>query len=97
MVSERPHKSKMFHMRFIEKEARWQWKDRQKERERTGGSCFLHIWMMMYSQVKVGGEPSGFWKYGGCCFGNISAGLPYVMSWVSHVVIPTHMVADNHL
>jgi hypothetical protein len=22
--------------------------------------------------VKVGGEPSGFWEYGGCCLGNRS-------------------------
>ena len=22
------------------------------------------------TQVKVGGEPSGFWEYGGCCLGN---------------------------
>jgi hypothetical protein len=25
-------------------------------------------------RVKVEGEPSGFWEYGGCCLGNRSAG-----------------------
>ena len=25
-------------------------------------------------QLKVGGEPSGFWEYGDCCLGNQSAG-----------------------
>ena len=34
------------------------------------------------TQVKVGGEPSGFWEYGACCLGNRSAGrsVAYVMS-----------------
>jgi hypothetical protein len=40
------------------------------------------------TQVKVGGEPSGFWEYGGCCLGNRSAGPAYVMSQVSEVLIP---------
>jgi hypothetical protein len=33
-------------------------------------------------QVKVGGEPSGIWEYGGRCLGNRSAcrTIPYVMS-----------------
>ena len=33
-------------------------------------------------QVKVRGEPSGFWKYGSCCLGNRSVGcaVTYVMS-----------------
>ena len=35
------------------------------------------------TQVKVGGEPSGFWEYGGCCLGNRSVGPTYVMSRVS--------------
>ena len=29
------------------------------------------------TQVKVGGEPSGFWEYGGCCLGNRHLGLTY--------------------
>ena len=41
------------------------------------------------TQVKVGGEPSGFWEYGGCCLGNRSAGLAYMMSQVSEVLMPT--------
>jgi hypothetical protein len=34
------------------------------------------------TQVKVGGEPSGFLEYGSCCLGNRSVGLDvtYVMS-----------------
>ena len=36
-------------------------------------------------QVKVGGEPSGFWEYGGCCLGNRSVGPAYVMSQISEV------------
>ena len=34
------------------------------------------------TQVKVGGEPSGFWEYGSCCLGNKSVGhtVTYVMS-----------------
>lgn len=41
------------------------------------------------TQVKVGGELSGFWGYGGCCLGNGSAGPTYVMSQVSEVLMPT--------
>ena len=41
------------------------------------------------TQVKVRGEPSGFWEYGDYCLGNRSAGLAYVMSQVSEVLIPT--------
>jgi hypothetical protein len=37
------------------------------------------------TQVKVGGEPSGFWEYGGCCLGNGSVGPTYVMSQVLEV------------
>jgi hypothetical protein len=42
------------------------------------------------TQIKVGGELSEFWEYGGCCLGNRSAGPTYVMSQVSEVLIPTH-------
>ena len=28
----------------------------------------------MWVQVKVGGEPNGFWEYGGRCLGNRSVG-----------------------
>ena len=35
------------------------------------------------TQVKVGGELSGFWEYGGCCLGNRSSGSTYVNSQVS--------------
>jgi hypothetical protein len=41
------------------------------------------------TQVKLGGEPSGFWENGGCCLGNRSVGPTYVMSWVLEVLIPT--------
>jgi hypothetical protein len=39
--------------------------------------------------VKVGGEPSGFWKYGSCCLGNRSVGPAYVLSQVLEVLMPT--------
>ena len=39
--------------------------------------------------VKVGGEPNGFWEYGGCYLGNKSAGPTYVISWVLEVLITT--------
>jgi hypothetical protein len=41
----------------------------------------------------VGGEPNGFWEYGGHCLGNRCVGLAvaYVMSQVSEVLIPTHL------
>ena len=41
------------------------------------------------TQVKVRGEPSGFWEYGGCCLGNRSIGPAYVMSQVLDVLMPT--------
>ena len=41
------------------------------------------------TQVRVGGEPSGFWEYGGHCLGNRSVGPTYVMSQVSEVLMPT--------
>jgi hypothetical protein len=41
----------------------------------------------------VGGEPSGFWEYGGCCLGNRYAGrtVAYVMPQVSEVLITTYL------
>ena len=47
--------------------------------------------MMVQSQVKVGDEPSGFWEYGGCFFGNRCVDLSYVMSHVSEVLITITM------
>jgi hypothetical protein len=40
----------------------------------------------------VGGEPSGFWEYGGCCLGNRRVGRAYVMSQISEVLMPTQSV-----
>ena len=53
--------------------------------EREGGKTergFLIYMENDITQVKVGGEPSGFWEYGACCLGNRSEGLlvAYVMS-----------------
>jgi hypothetical protein len=49
--------------------------------------------MVTWSQVKMGGEHNGFWEYGGCCLGNGCVGhvVPYVMSQVSEVLIPTYL------
>jgi hypothetical protein len=44
------------------------------------------------TQIKVGGESSGFWEYGGCCLGNRSAGPTYVMSQVLEVLISTPII-----
>jgi hypothetical protein len=46
-----------------------------------------------WSQVKVKGEPNGFWEYGGRCLGNRCVGLivAYVMSQISEVLIPTYL------
>ena len=41
----------------------------------------------------MGGEPSGFWEYGGCCLGNRCSSLAYVMSGVSEVLIPTTSIS----
>jgi hypothetical protein len=38
-------------------EGRW-WQKEKRERERKGGAFPLFIWKM--TQVKMGGEPSGF-------------------------------------
>ena len=45
-------------------------------------------------QVKVGGEPNGFWEYGGCCLGNRCVGhdVAYVMSQVLEVLISTPII-----
>ena len=42
-------------------------------------------------QVKVGGEPSVFWKHGSLHLGNSSVGrsVTYVMSSVWEVLMPT--------
>jgi hypothetical protein len=55
----------------------------RKEGEREWGRGALLIYMENdVTQVKVGGEPSGCWEYGACCFGNRPAGqaVAYVMS-----------------
>jgi hypothetical protein len=55
--------------------------------EREGGKRKTRDVLLIYMendimQVKVGGEPSGFWEYCACCLGNRSAGrtVAYVMS-----------------
>jgi hypothetical protein len=64
-------------------------RERGREREREMGAFSLYMWVMTLTQVKVGDEPGGFWEYGGCCLGNRSAGLAYMMSQVSEVLMPT--------
>jgi hypothetical protein len=80
--------------RFIWKEmgeGRWQQKEKgeKREREREGVPLIYRENDMM--QVKVGGEPSGFWEYGACCLSNSSAGhtVAYVMSEFLEVLILT--------
>jgi hypothetical protein len=56
------------------------------KRERDGGiSLYIDDDVI---RVMVGGEPNGFWEYGGCCLGNRCAGPTYVMSWALEVLIP---------
>jgi hypothetical protein len=78
-------------MRFIGRERGKMAVEREGGRERSGGlSSYMADDMGGdITQVKVGGEPSGFWEYGGCCLGYRSAGPTYMMSWVSEVLIPT--------
>jgi hypothetical protein len=76
-----PQQVKQFHVRFIVKGGGKVTAEREGgKRER--GESFLYVWMMTSSQVKVAGEPSAFWEYGGCCLGNRCAGPEYVMSLV---------------
>jgi hypothetical protein len=63
-------------------------REREKERERAIGGLSLYM-SDDVTQVKVGGEPSGFWEYGGCCLGIRPAGPDYVTSLVLEVLIPT--------
>jgi hypothetical protein len=66
-------------------------KRREEEREMRG---VLSLYMGDDVTQVRGGEPSGFWEYGGCCLGNRSADPAYVMSWVSEVLIPTRITND---
>ena len=76
-----------------EKRAKWPWKEKGEWGGQRG--LFFYIWIVTKPQVKVGGEPSRFWGYGGSCLGNSCAG---VMSQDSEVLIPiatvTHRPAD---
>jgi hypothetical protein len=65
------------------------------ERERGRGIPHIYIYIYVENevrQVKVGGEPSGFWEHGSCCLGNRSVGSAYVMSQVSEVLMPTLLI-----
>jgi hypothetical protein len=65
-------------------------KRRGKERER--GVPYIYIYIYMDNdvmQVKLEGEPNGFWEYGGRCLGNRSVGPAYVMSQDLEVLTPT--------
>ena len=68
---------------------------REREREREREKRSLYIWMVMCSQVKVGGEFNGFWEYGeygGPCLGNRCVGRAdaYGMSQILEVLMTTH-------
>ena len=72
-----------------ERGTRWWQKEKggKRERERDQGA-FIYIGNDII-QVKVGGEPSGFWEYGDYCFANGSAGPTYVVSQFSEILMPT--------
>jgi hypothetical protein len=70
--------------RFIWREGGKKVAVERKGGKREGGNMDNDV-----TQVKVGGEPSGFWEYGGHCLGNRSVGPTYVMSQVSKVLNPT--------
>jgi hypothetical protein len=81
--------------RFIERERDKVVAEREggkREREIRGGAFFMYMGNDI-TQVKVGGEPSGFWEYSGCCLGNRSAGPTYVMSQVSEVLMPIPIIS----
>ena len=48
----------------------------EREGGKREGGRGIHLIFMDndITQVKVGGEPSGFWEYGGHCLGNRSEG-----------------------
>jgi hypothetical protein len=72
-----------------ERRARWQQKEKvggEKKKDQESLSLYMGDDVIT---GKVGGEPSGFWEYGGCCLGNRCLGLTSMMSWVSEVLIPT--------
>ena len=66
---------------------RFYWERQGGGRKRGGGGERERGVLLIYMendvmQVKVGGEPIGFWDYGACCLGNRSVGstVTYVMS-----------------
>jgi hypothetical protein len=61
----------------------------EREGGKKRGGCVSIYIDNDVTQVKVGGEPSGFWEYGDCCLGDRSAGPAYMMSQVSEVLMPT--------
>lgn len=64
------------------------------KRERDGGlSLYIDDDVI---RVMVGGEPNGFWEYGGRCLGNRSVGPAYVMSQVLEVLMPTMAACTGH-
>ena len=67
----------------------------QRGEGREEGAFLLYIWMVTWSQVKMGGKHNGFWEYGGCCLGNRCSGPSYVMSLVSEVLIPTQTLLET--
>jgi hypothetical protein len=58
--------------------------------EGEGTVFLLNIWMVTWSQVKVGSEPNGFWEYCGRSLSNRYVGhvVTYVTSQVSEVLKP---------
>ena len=63
----------------------------EREGGKREGGRGIHLIFMDndITQVKVGGEPSGFWEYGGHCLGNRSVGPAYVIPQVLEALIPT--------
>ena len=94
VASEGLYQVKQFHMWFIgsERGAKVAVERKGGKTQRENRGAFLYIWAI---QVKVGGEPSGFWEYGGCCLGNRCSGPSYVMSLVSEVLIPTQTLLET--
>ena len=50
------------------------WQQKEKGKKREGRGVPLIYMENDIMQVKVGGEPSGFWEYSSCCPDNRSVG-----------------------
>jgi hypothetical protein len=79
--------------RFIGREKGKEGGGRKRKQKRGRGRGIHLIYMENdLAKVKVGSEPSRFWKYGGCCLSNRSVAPTNVMSQVIEALMPIHCI-----